>query len=58
MVRYTPDQMMAFHRKAEEVAEDALSRHGVSDPEGVRRAKLVRFFYQDLDEWALVLGFG
>lgn len=57
MVRYTPDQMAALHRKAEEMAEEALSRHGISDPEGLRHAKLVRYFYENLDEWALCLGF-
>ncbi|NWL35540.1 hypothetical protein [Paenarthrobacter nitroguajacolicus] len=57
MARYTPNQMAALRAKFQEAAEEAIMQAGIPDPEGTRTRKLIRFFYEDIDEWALVLGF-
>lgn len=57
MIRYTPDQMAALQRKIEQSADESLSRHGIPDPDGRLHARLVRYSYEHLDEWALCIDF-
>ncbi|WP_417503261.1 hypothetical protein [Microbacterium sp.] len=38
-------------------AEELIIAKGVPDPDGSKLAKLVRYYYEDLDEWSLVLGY-
>ncbi|KQT72001.1 hypothetical protein [Microbacterium sp. Leaf436] len=57
VVRYTPDQMAGFQAAFERYAEELIIRHNIPDPDGSKFRKLIRYYYEDLDEWTLVLGY-
>lgn len=57
MAKYTPDQMAGFQAAFVRYAEELIIAKGIPDPDGSKLRKLVSYYYQDLDEWALVLGY-
>ncbi|WP_301111289.1 hypothetical protein [Microbacterium sp.] len=57
MAKYTPDQMAGFQAAFVRYAEELIIANGIPDPDGSKLKKLIRFYYEDLDEWALVLGY-
>lgn len=57
MAKYTPDQMAGFQAAFVHYAEELIITNGIPDPDGSKFEKLIRLYYENLDEWALVLGY-
>lgn len=49
---YTARQVAALREKAQAMAEEAIFRQGISDPDGTRTEKLAWMMWQNRDEWA------